>query len=91
MFSLFDPTGRGHISNEQYENGERANPGGDQIWRRPSVGRIWFQRVAMVGVACRVDACLYGASCHSNTCTPQDLFGLNISRVTYFSYPKGKG
>lgn len=22
MFSLFDPTGRGHISHEQYENGE---------------------------------------------------------------------
>lgn len=27
MFSLFDPTGRGHISHEQYENGERAKPG----------------------------------------------------------------
>jgi len=22
MFSLFDPTGRGHISHEQYDNGE---------------------------------------------------------------------
>lgn len=24
MFSLFDPTGRGHISHEQYDNGESS-------------------------------------------------------------------
>lgn len=29
MFSLFDPTGRGHISHEQYENGERGKTPGN--------------------------------------------------------------
>ena len=53
MFSLFDPTGRGHISHEQYDNGERSKPhnGQSDVTFSRVRRRSWFEAVVLIKVA----------------------------------------